>query len=309
MKCPVPGCDNYSFEDGHPFCPSCGLLGSNAPLVRENLQLWDEFSNDPLNFLDFYLEKKMSEFTRGILVNFRLYEVEHITYAQMADAMDVDVQILGEDPNSMAGLRPDYAIHESLRKKLNDLKASYIQEPVPCRENVARLSNSMAEFRGVSNEYASRMQEWTRAAHQADDAETSRREQQYYRAIADKDRRISELEKQLAEHPRRPDARHHQPCPNCGSMFPLVQKKITDTRYMIRDERNFNRPLTRIELDTWGIDLPFDKATKLFNEDLAYYLAGSLVYAAESGATLNPIHILFWEMRFGPLGFDKSDPD
>lgn len=209
------------------------------------------------------------------------------------------------DDDYLRGFRPDYTLNAKLKTQRDQLKTRNISKPEPSYGNVNRLSNSMSGFRGIGNEYLSQMADWTRAAHQADDAENSRREQAYYRALEDQRREIAELEKRMSDHPARPDARSHKPCPNCGMMFPFVLRPLTDTRYMMRTESNFNEPLTWIEMALWGSDENMQEADRMMNTNAKQYFSVQLAnYAIKSGAAISPFYMLLCDLTYGPIDWE-----
>lgn len=364
MKCPVPGCDNDRFDEGQPFCTSCGLLGLYRGYVTGIVGYWKALEESPYGFCRYYAELgTLSRFLRNLFQGLAELEDNYITVGEIARNSGIDLAQLGLDPNRRAratdsvvdlystvrnfrishphipffrcwfcdikglcdallmppmsyahssldddylrGFRPDYQLHWQLKVQRDRVRAINIPKPERTNAHVARLSRDMAGFRGVGNEYMSQLADWQRAASQADDAENARLEQSYYRALEDQRRDIADLERRMSEHPTRPDARSHKPCPNCGMMFPFVLRPLTDNRYMNRSHDNFNRPLTWIEFSLWGTgDSPQVAEGIMDSDPKDYYACRLMSYAVDSGAAISPLYMLMCELTYGPIDWE-----
>jgi hypothetical protein len=157
----------------------------------------------------------------------------------------------------MGDLRDDYTLHEKYKAERDRVKAIIIPEPQEVRKHTGSLQG--LGFSGpMDAHYQQQMADWARAAAQQDQSETAQRRQDYYRALDAKKQRIAELERLMEQHPKRPDARNHKPCPHCGMKFPYILRDFYgENPFMKRDETNYNEPLYGLEWDLSGFTEEF----------------------------------------------------
>ncbi|RZA20008.1 MAG: hypothetical protein EOP10_18760 [Proteobacteria bacterium] len=293
MKCPVPGCYNDRFDSGSSFCDACGMLTVDRYFVSSLVGTWENFTENPRDFCnrpdvrrssfgDFFEmmssldEDLFSEMVNSVKEDLSPtysspshFRVGHPTVrffrcwtCDRKDAVRNMPPLMPPEKfahSTMAddylqGRRHNYELFDKLKSRRDKLENMVIPRPEPFFGNSNRLHHMLGRFGNVGNEYLAQMAEMTRVAEQQDAAENSRRENEYYRALEEKRRKIADLEREMSSHTSRPDARHHTPCPNCNSSFPFLLTRPSEGKYSSRSSENFNKPITSIEYFLWGDD-------------------------------------------------------